>query len=76
MTTRHPRLQLNVGAGLRRWRQRNGLSQDQAARVLGFHRSRIGHIEQGGQNLTLQTVEDLADQLDVEPLDLLAGLPD
>jgi transcriptional regulator with XRE-family HTH domain len=49
------------------------MSQEAFADVLGIHRTYMGGIERGERNLTLQTIERLAESLRVSPLDLLAG---
>ena len=41
------------------------------ADALGVHRTYLGGLERGERNLTLQTLEALAEQLHVEPLALL-----
>jgi transcriptional regulator with XRE-family HTH domain len=65
-------LQRTVGRNLRRHRQARGLSQEAfAAEVLKVHRTRAGAIERGERNLTLQTVEQIADRTGLDPLDLL-----
>lgn len=66
-------LQRALGRNLRAHRQRLGLSQEQFAEKLGYHRTYIGGIEQGLRNLSLRSVERLADDLHVEPTSLLAG---
>jgi plasmid maintenance system antidote protein VapI len=43
-----------------------------AAEVLKVHRTRAGAIERGERNLTLQTVERIADRIGLDPLDLFA----
>jgi transcriptional regulator with XRE-family HTH domain len=66
-------LQRTVGRNLRRYRQARGLSQEAfAAEVLKVHRTRAGAIERGERNLTLQTVERIADRIGLDPLDLFA----
>jgi transcriptional regulator with XRE-family HTH domain len=66
-------LQRTVGRNLRRHREARGLSQEAfAAEVLKVHRTRAGAIERGERNLTLQTVERIADRLGLDPLDLFA----
>jgi transcriptional regulator with XRE-family HTH domain len=66
-------LQRTVGRNLRRHREARGLSQEAfAAEVLKVHRTRAGAIERGERNLTLQTVERLADRTGLDPLDLFA----
>ena len=68
-------LQRTVGENLRRLRTERGLSQEAFADQLGFHRTYVGGVERGERNLTLRTVERLADILGVEPLELLTVTP-
>lgn len=64
-------LQRTLGRNLRAHRQQLGLSQEQFAERLGYHRTYIGGIEQGVRNLSLQSVERLAADLGVQAVDLL-----
>ena len=64
-------LQRALGRNLRRFRNERGLSQEAFALELGVHRTYMGGLERGERNLTLQSVEHLAAQLDLDPLDLL-----
>ena len=67
-------LQRKVGRTLRRHREARGLSQEAfAAEVLGVHRTLAGAIERGERNLTLQTVERIAQQVGLDPTALLCG---
>jgi transcriptional regulator with XRE-family HTH domain len=68
-------LQRRVGANLRRLRVAQGFSQEGFADRLGYHRTYIGGVERGERNLTLRTIERLADSLGVDPLDLFAVTP-
>ncbi|WP_276116628.1 helix-turn-helix transcriptional regulator [Rhodococcus sp. C3V] len=67
-------LQKVVGRNLRRYRQERGYSQEAFAEVMGVHRTYMGGVERGERNLTLQTLEKMADILDVKPLSLLTEL--
>ena len=64
-------LQRVVGEQVRRVRAERGLSQEALADALGVHRTYLGAVERGERNLTLRTVERLADRLDVPVRDLL-----
>jgi len=68
-------LQRTVGDNLRRLRTERGLSQEAFAHEVGFHRTYVGGVERGERNLTLRTVERLADVLGVQPLELLTVTP-
>lgn len=69
-------LQKTVGANLRLYRQRKGLSQEDFAHELGVHRTYMGGVERGERNLTLRSVERFAESLGISPLDLLAERPE
>lgn len=64
-------LQRTLGRNLRAHRQKLGLSQEQFAERLGYHRTYVGGIEQGLRNLSLRSLERLALDLDIDPLELL-----
>ena len=64
-------LQRVVGRNLRALRAQRGLSQEQFADVLGVHRTYMGGVERGERNLTLRSVERLAQHLAVDPQVLL-----
>jgi transcriptional regulator with XRE-family HTH domain len=66
-------LQRAVGRNLRAYRQAQGLSQEAFAEVVGVHRTYMGGLERGERNLTLRSVEKIADKLKIEPLLLLEG---
>ncbi|MFI5430097.1 helix-turn-helix domain-containing protein [Aeromicrobium sp. UC242_57] len=48
-----------------------GLSQEKFADQLGYHRTYAGALERGERNVSLKSLEHLAELLDVDPLDLL-----
>jgi transcriptional regulator with XRE-family HTH domain len=64
-------LQRALGRNLRKHREALGISQEDFADQLGFHRTYLGAIERGERNLSLKSVERLANQLGVPPLSLL-----
>jgi transcriptional regulator with XRE-family HTH domain len=64
-------LQRRLGQHLRSYRQARELSQEAFADVLGVHRTYMGGIERGERNLTLKSLERIADRLGVDPLELL-----
>lgn len=66
-------LQRQVGQHLRGFRLQRGLSQEAFADVLDIHRTYMGGIERGERNLTLKTVERIAERLGVDPLELMSN---
>lgn len=64
-------LQKTVGRNLRKIRLARGLSQEEMARVIGVHRTYMGGLERGERNLTLKSLERIANLVDVPPLQLL-----
>lgn len=60
-----------VASNLRRLRKKLGISQESLAEKCGLHRTYIGAIERSERNITLQTLEKLAESLGVSPQDLL-----
>ena len=64
-------LQRTLGENVCVYRTARGMSQEALAHSLGFHRTYVGAIERGEKNLTLRTIERLAERLDVDPLTLL-----
>lgn len=65
-------LQRALGANLRRYRAARGLSQEALADLMGVHRTYLGGVERGERNLTLKSVERIAENIGVEPLSLLS----
>lgn len=64
-------LQRIVGRNLRRHRLELGYSQEAFADHMGVHRTYFGAVERGERNLTLQTLEKIAEFLGVDPRELL-----
>jgi transcriptional regulator with XRE-family HTH domain len=64
-------LQVNLGNNLRAYRMARGMSQEAFADYVRFHRTYMGGLERGERNLTLKSVERIAERLGVDPLELL-----
>lgn len=64
-------LQQRLGRNLRRLRVQRQLSQEELAELLNVHRTYVGGLERGERNPSLRVVERLAEELDIEPLELL-----
>lgn len=60
------------GANLRRIRREQRISQEELAARAGLARAYISGAEAGRRNATLDTVEVLAEALNVHPVDLLS----
>lgn len=60
-----------VAINLRQQRKRIGISQEDLAEKCGLHRTYIGAIERSERNITLQTLERIAESLAISPHDLL-----
>ena len=56
---------VKLGEAIRRRRQAIKVSQDEFADMAGMHRSYIGFVERGMQNLTLDTMTRIAAALKV-----------
>lgn len=57
-------LALEVTSAVRSYLQRQGISQGQLAQRLGVTPGRVSQVLNGGQNLTLRTMEAIAEVLD------------
>jgi transcriptional regulator with XRE-family HTH domain len=64
-------LQRLVGRNVRRHRERLGLSQEAYATELRLHRTYFSGVERGERNITLRSLERLADAMALDPFDLL-----
>lgn len=67
---------LRIGRNLRAIRQRAGMSQETFAQKLGFSLRYYGDVERGQENLSLDSLDQLAKMLDIDPVELFASDPD
>ena len=65
-------LRMTLGANVRAERHRRALTQEALAEELGITPRYLAAIERGERNLTLDSIEALAAQLDVDPHSLFA----
>jgi transcriptional regulator with XRE-family HTH domain len=64
-------LQEVIAANLRQRRLDMDMSQEEFADLCGYHRTYIGSIERSERNITVSTLEALANALRIEPAELL-----
>jgi transcriptional regulator with XRE-family HTH domain len=64
-------LQRLAGRNIRAYRLARGLSQEDLADALSVHRTYMGGVERGERNLTLRSLERLAERMGVDPVTLL-----
>lgn len=70
-------LKQNFGAHLRAYRHSKGLTQEAFAEQLGMSVRYVAGVERAEENLTLDSIDQLAKDLGVDALGLLTGdLPD
>jgi len=64
-------IRIHLGATIRQLRVKEGWSQEEFAHICGLHRSHIGEIERGHANITLATLQIIAQKLKTSPSALL-----
>jgi len=62
-----------VGKRIRAFREAKGLSQEAFAAMCDLHRTYIGGVERGERNITLDTLQTIAETLKVSPVELFKG---
>jgi len=60
-----PRLRRILADNIREFRKLEGLSQEGLAHICNLHRTYVGSVERGERNVTLSTLEVIADALGV-----------
>lgn len=62
-----------LGENVLKYRKIKGLSQEDLAERASLHRTYIGAIERGERNITIDTIEKIANALQVSVIELLSG---
>lgn len=65
------KINIKIGNNIKNLRKNMGLSQEQLAELANVHRTYIGMIERAEKNITLVSLEKIANSLGVEIKDLL-----
>ena len=60
-----PNINKQVGANIRRCRQKREWTQEQLALETGLHRAYIGQIERGEKNIGIKNLEKIAKTLNI-----------
>ena len=69
--TRHPPAKIRFGAKLRLAREKLQLSQEALAEKAGLHRTYIGQVERGERNISVDSMERLANAVGEHLWDML-----
>jgi len=64
---------IKFGGKIREERLKQGLSQEELAKIAGVHRTYIGMIERAEKNITLENIEKLAKALKINLSDIFNG---
>jgi len=67
-------IEKRLGTAVKNWRSRLKMPQDDLAKRAGFHRSYISDIERGTRNISLKSIEKLADAFGISILTLFADM--
>lgn len=62
-----------LATNIRTLRQKHGWSQEDFADRCGLHRTYVGAIERGERNVTLNTLDSIADAFGISAAQLLDG---
>jgi CheY-like chemotaxis protein/predicted XRE-type DNA-binding protein len=67
-------IEKRLGISIKNWRLRLGLAQDALARRAGLQRSYISDVERGSRNVSLKSIEKIADALGISVLTLFSDV--
>ena len=63
---------INIVAGnIKKYRKKIDISQEELAERAGLHRTYIGGVERGERNITLDTLQTIANALGIAPVELI-----
>jgi len=65
-----------VGNNIKKYRKLLGISQEELAERAKLHRTYIGGIERGERNITLDSLQTIANALNITPVELIAEKDD
>jgi transcriptional regulator with XRE-family HTH domain len=71
MKKKHIKARLLFASNLRQLREAKILSQEQLADIAGLHRTYVSSVERGERNVTIDSMEKLAEALDIDLRELL-----
>ncbi|MBV6717247.1 helix-turn-helix domain-containing protein [Paenibacillus chitinolyticus] len=60
-----------IGQAIRAARINAGLTQEDLAEASGKERGYISDVERGGKNITIRTLDDIAEALNMDTLDMI-----
>lgn len=69
------RFVVKFGERVRELRDARGLTQEALADAAGLHRTHISLIETGKRSVQLETIEQLAKALKVQPAEIMPTIP-
>lgn len=55
-----------VGQNLRRYREIKSITQEELSRICGLHRNYIGSVERGERNISIKSLEKIAQGLNIK----------
>ena len=70
---KNPKLVI-IGNNIRRIRERLGLSQEDLALLVGLHRTFMGNVERGENNISILNLISITSILKVSIADILSGI--
>ena len=54
-----------IGINIRKYREAKSITQEKLSKICGLHRNYIGSVEKGERNISIKSLEKIADGLNV-----------